>query len=103
MSRGIDVAAKRISQQKLASILKQRKRIEDLEASLKEAEGQLLADLKSGATVQAGLFVASVKTWERRNVAWKEILVREKGQPYADKVLAGTKPESYEKLVVDVG
>ena len=95
--------AKRISQKTLSAIIRRRKRISDLQTELDGLEGALKADLQAGAVVQQGLFTGYIKTWERRNVAWKEIVVREKGKEYADRVLAGTKADKHESLVVEVG
>ncbi len=95
------MAKQRITQATLAAILRRRKKISDLQADLEELEAALLSDLKEGFEVAPGILAARVKEWERRNVAWKEIVVREKGQEYADRVLAATRPETYTKLVVE--
>lgn len=92
---------KRISQGTLASILRRRKKIEDLQAELGKLEDALTDDLKAGAKVAPGILTAFIKEWTRRNVAWKEIVVREKGQEYADRVLAAKKADTYSKLVVE--
>jgi len=91
----------RITQATLSAILRRRKRIADLQADLEELEPALTADLKAGYEVTPGILVARVKEWERRNVSWRGIVEREKGQEYADRVLAATKPEKYESLVVE--
>ncbi len=91
----------RITQATLAAILRKRKKIADAQADLDELETALTADLKAGYEVAPGILAARVKEWERRNVAWKEIVVREKGQEYTDRVLAATRPETYAKLVVE--
>jgi len=91
----------RITQATLSAILRRRKKISDMQADLEELETALTSDLKAGYEVAPGILVARVKEWERRNVAWKQIVAREKGQEYADRVLAATKPEKYESLVVE--
>jgi hypothetical protein len=35
-------------------------------------------------------------------VAWKQVLVREKGEEFADRVFNATKPDKYESLVVEI-
>jgi hypothetical protein len=45
---------------------------------------------------------ARIKEWERRNVAWKQVLVREKAEEFADRVFNATKPDKYESLVVEI-
>jgi len=93
--------SKRISQALLRSVVKQRAKIESLKAALQTSEQQLLADLKDGATVQSGALTARVKTWERRNVAWREKLVEATSQEHADRILAATRATEYEALVVE--
>ena len=92
---------KEISQSVLSKILKARKKIDDLKADLAELETALETDLKEGFEVAPGILRAFIKTWERRDVSWKEVVVREKGQEYADRVLAATKPTQHSKLVVE--
>src|SRR5262245_56267885 len=91
-----------ITQASLRKLLLARKRVAGLEASIKRAEGQLLEQLKAGATVQDGLLAAYVKTWERRSPAWKAIVERELGEDYAARVLSATKPDTFTKLAVEV-
>lgn len=93
--------ANRISQGSLAAILRRRKRIADLQTELEKLEDALTADLKEGASVAPGILTAYMKAWERRNVSWKDVVIRELGQPYADRVLAATKPDPQSKLVVE--
>lgn len=93
--------SKRISEGTLASILRRRKKIEDLQTELGKMEDALTDELKTGAAVAPGILTAYIKEWTRRNVSWKEVVVREKGQDYADRVLAATRPETYSKLVVE--
>jgi hypothetical protein len=92
----------RISQATLAAVIKQRIKVEQAQAKLNDAEGRLTAALKSGSEVQQGLFTARIKEFERRKVGWKAIVVREKGEDYAQRVLAATKPDKYESLEVEL-
>jgi hypothetical protein len=92
----------KIPQKRLAEILTRRRKIDEQEAKLKQLEEKLLADLKAGASVAAGLLTARVKEWERRNPAWKAVVERELGEEYANRVLAGTRPDKFEKLVVEM-
>jgi hypothetical protein len=97
-----------VSQNTLQSVLKLRSKIEKLHAKLDAAESVVLESLKAGAVVQNGMLVAEIKTSERRNVAWKPILVREvskrdgdgAGEKLAERILNATKPDTYENLVV---
>jgi len=91
-----------ISQDALRSVAEKKAAIAALEAELKAAEEVVLAALKNGAKVANGLLTARLKTWERRNVAWRAIVEREQGKEYADRVLNATRPEKYEALVVEV-
>lgn len=94
--------AARITQETLRKIAKRRAQIEELQFQVKASEQLVLERLKVGVKVAPGLLTARVKTWDRRNVAWKEVVVREQGQDYADRVLAATKPDKYESLVVEL-
>jgi hypothetical protein len=84
---------------RLATILSQRRKLELAETKLKALEDKLLEDLKSGTDVAAGLLTARVKEWERRSPAWRGVVERELGAEYAARVLAGTRPDKFEKLV----
>ena len=95
------MATRTISQSMLKRITLQRKKIADLEAQAKAAEGEVIAALKADARIAAGVLTAHLKAWERRNIGWKQIVVREKGQEFADRVFNATKPDKYESLVVE--
>jgi hypothetical protein len=96
-----DMPKQRISQATLSAIIRRRKRIADLQGELEELESALTADLKEGFEVAPGILTAYIKEWERRNVSWKDVVIRQLGQPYADRVLAATKPDPQSKLVVE--
>lgn len=96
-----------IPQEKLAEIIALRQRIESLEAELKAAEGEVRQQLDAGADIEAGLFRASIKTSERRNVAWKDVALRLaerlklNPKAYAANVIEHTKPTVTTRLVVE--
>ena len=92
---------KPIEQDELCRILSMRQQIEAIEGKLKAAEADIRSALESGASIGPGVFRASLKTTERRNVAWKSVVERELGQDYAVRVLAATKPDTYTKLIVE--
>jgi hypothetical protein len=94
--------ARSITQENLQAVAEKRALIARLEAELKAVEATVLESLKAGASIAPGLLTARVKTYERRNVAWKEIVIREKGEDYADRVLNATRPDKYESLVVEI-
>ena len=91
----------KITQAALRKYLMTKKRISELEAQLKETEQTLTEQLKKGASVQDGVLTAFLKIWERRNVSWKDVVERELGEDYCTRVLGGTRPETYTKLVVE--
>ena len=91
-----------ITQDALRFVAEKKAVIARLEEELKAAEATVLEALKAGAAVAAGLLTARLKTWERRNVAWKDIVIREQGKDYADRVLNATRPDKYESLVVEI-
>ena len=63
-------------------------------------EQTLIASLSNGADVEPGAHTAQLKTSERRNVSWKNVVTRLKGSGYASRILSCTKPTTYTKLVV---
>lgn len=91
-----------ITQETLRIVAEKKAEIARLEAELKAAETTVLEALKAGAAVAAGLLTARLKTFEKRNVAWKCVVEREMGVDYAERVLAATRPSIYESLVVEL-
>ena len=73
-------------------------RLEKLEAEVEAEETSLKSRLASGATVDPGVHVAKLKESFRRNVSWKDVVIRlatrlkMDGAGYCARVLAGTKP-----------
>ncbi len=65
-----------------------------------ELEQTLTASLSNGAEVEPGSHRAQLKTTQRRNVSWKNVVIRLKGSGYVSQVLSHTKPKTYTKLVV---
>lgn len=96
-----------IPQESLAEIIATRQQIEALETKLKAAEGEVRAQLEAGGEVEAGLFRAYIKASERRNVAWKDVVVRLadrlglNGEAYCSNVIEHTKPTITTRLVVE--
>ena len=70
-------------------------------------EADLRARVDAGAETEAGVHVAKLKENFRRNVSWKDVVVRLAdrlnlgGEKYCDKVLASTKPSRTVSLVVE--
>lgn len=66
----------------------------------------LRSRIEAGATVDPGVHVAELKESFRRNVAWKDVVIRLaarlklNGEAYCDRVLAATKPTCTVSLVV---
>ena len=63
-------------------------------------EQKLITSLSSGAEVELGAHTAQLKTNQRRNVSWKDVVIRLKSSGYASRILSCTKPTTYTKLVV---
>ncbi len=63
-------------------------------------EQKLIASLSSGAEVEPGSHTAQLKTTQRRNVSWKNVVIRLRSSGYVSQVLSHTKPKTYTKLVV---
>ena len=93
---------KKITQKSLSRLIQRRKHLEDIKAEIKTAEESLLASLKGGAAVESGLLTARLNNWERRNVAWKQVLIREKGEEFCERVFNATRPDKYETLVAEI-
>lgn len=92
----------KITQKSLRSVVKLQAQLAALSEKLKSAEASVFDALKGGAEVQSGLLSAHIKTFERRNVAWKKIVEREKGEEFAARILAATHADKYENLVVEL-
>ncbi len=74
--------------------------IDSLKSEHTELERQLTTALGSGVEVEPGAHTAQLKTSERRNVSWKNVVTRLKGSGYVSRILSCTKPKTYTKVVV---
>jgi len=87
-----------ISQTELALLLSLRNRQAALDEQVKDAERGIIRRLEAGAPVEPGSHVAKLEEHWRRNVAWKDVVVRLAtrlgldGQAYTQNVLGNTKP-----------
>lgn len=90
----------KITQKKLARYASLSNKIDALKAEYFQIKQELILDLDAGEPVEAGPRTAILKQEERRSVSWKDVVVRELGETYAKKVIGGTKPTPYFKLVV---
>ena len=90
----------RISQFTLARFVKLSNQIAELKAEQADFEFALTAALGNGAQVEQGTHVANLKVTERRNVQWKSVVIRLKGEGYTRRVLSSTKPKTYVRLIV---
>lgn len=89
-----------ISQFQLARHVTLTNQIEALQKEREELSSQLTQALADGAPVYPGTYTASLKRFERRSISWRSIVVRLKGEGYAQNVLKHTKPTVSTKLVV---
>lgn len=89
-----------ITQANLCRVVELRRKIEQLNADLKEAESAIRLGLESGSPVEPGTLRAFLKNMERRSVSWKAVVERELGDEYARRVLAATKPDVSVQLVI---
>ena len=79
----------------------QKKRLEMAENALLEVEEEIIALIRSGATVISPYDVR-LKSVERRNVAWKSVCAEVIGAEATEAILAETTPSiSYRLLVKD--
>ena len=89
-----------ISQFQLARYVALQNQIEALKEEQKELADELMGSLSHGARIEPGTHAAKLKTYERRSVSWKDIVIRFKGHEFAEAVLATTEPTTYTKLIV---
>jgi hypothetical protein len=96
-----------ISQAELGLLLSLRGGLSQLQEQVEAAEQSLKSRLESGAEFEPGDHRAELKENFRRNVAWKDIVVRLanrlklNGEAYCERVLAGTKPTRTVSLVIE--
>ncbi len=89
-----------VTQKKMARYATLANKIEKLKAEFYQLKNEMILDLDAGSTPEPGARTASITQVERRSVAWKDVVVRELGDSYAKRVLAGTKPTFFFKLLV---
>jgi predicted phage gp36 major capsid-like protein len=100
-------ALQAITQLELAVLLSLRGRLSQLEEQVEAAEQSIKARLETGAALESGDHRAELKENFRRNVSWKDVVVRlaerlkMDGEAYCAKVLSSTKPTRSVSLVVE--
>jgi len=91
---------KKITQKTLTHYATLVNQIESLNAKAKELKGDLIDSINRGVKVENGARIARVDRSERRNVSWKDVVIRLKSIGYTRQVLAGTESVTCFKLVV---
>jgi len=91
---------KKITQKTLTHYATLVNQIEKLNAEAKELKGDLIDSINRGVKVENGARIARVDRSERRNVSWKNVVIRLKSIGYTRQVLAGTEGVTVFKLVV---
>ncbi len=100
-------APQTISQVELTLFLSLRSRLHQLEEQVRQAEQSLKVRLEKGAVLEPGDHRAELKENFRRNVSWKEVVIRlaerlrMNGEAYCAKVLNSTKPTRTVSLVIE--
>ena len=100
-------APQMITQLELTVLLALRGRLSQLEEQVEAAEQSIKARLETGASLEPGDHRAELKENFRRNVSWKDVVVRlaerlkMDGEAYCAKVLSSTKPSRTVSLVVE--
>jgi hypothetical protein len=100
-------APQAITQLELTVLLSLRGRLSQLEEQVEAAEGSIKARLDTGASLEPGDHRADLKENLRRNVSWKDVVVRlaerlkMNGEAYCARVLSSTKPTRTVSLVVE--
>lgn len=91
-------SVQKITQSQLIEFIEARNVLARLQDRVNEMQESLRTRLESGADVQPGVHVAALKEGSRRNVAWKEIVMRLAAklkydpEAYCSNVLLHTKP-----------
>jgi hypothetical protein len=100
-------APQAVTQLELATLLALRGRLHQLEAQVEEASQSIKTRLETGAILEPGDHRAELKESFRRNVSWKDVVVRlaerlrMDGEAYCAKVLSSTKPSRTTYLVIE--
>jgi hypothetical protein len=96
-----------ITQLELALCRSLRSRLRQLEDQVAEAEQSIKTRLEAGVIPERGDHTAELKENFRRNVSWKDVVVRlaerlrMDGEAYCAKVLSSTKPSRSISLVIE--
>ena len=90
----------KITQKALKSYTETINQIQALQAKLSTFKEALIYGLGTGMEIEDGSRTARIEISTRKSVCWKEVVIRVKGQGYANKVLASTKPITVTKLIV---
>lgn len=97
----------RISQDELIELIEARNAAKQLDELIRTLENGIKSRLESGADVQPGVHIASLKENFRRSVEWKAVAARlaeraglGDGDTYCARVLTSTKPARSVSLVV---
>ena len=96
-----------VTQLELSTLLSLRGRLHQLETQVEAAEQSVKDRLEKGCLVEEGDHTATLKDNSRRNVSWKDVVVRlaerleMNGEAYCAKVLSSTKPTRTVSLVVE--
>jgi hypothetical protein len=100
-------APQTVSQLELSAFLSLRGRLHQLETQVESAEQSIKDRLEKGCSVEEGDHTAALKENLRRNVSWKDVVIRlaERlkldGEVYCAKVLSSTKPSQTVSLVIE--
>src|ERR1700682_6365681 len=100
-------APEAVTQLELATLLALRGRLHQLETQVEEATQSIKTRLETGAIFEPGDHRAELKENFRRNVSWKDVVVRlaerikMDGEVYCARVLSSTKPTSSVSLVIE--
>jgi hypothetical protein len=96
-----------ITQTELTLLLGMRGRLHQLQEQVEQAEQYIKTRLEKGAILEPGDYRAELKENLRRNVSWKDVVIRlaerlrMNGEAYCAKVLSSTKPTRSVSLVVE--
>jgi len=100
-------APQTITQLELTALLSLRGRLSQIEEQVEAAEQSIKTRLETGASLEPGDHRTELKENFRRNVSWKDVVIRlaerlkMDGEAYCAKVLSSTKPSRTVSIVVE--
>lgn len=92
---------KKITQKDLRNFTVLENKIAEITTEFRDVRDEIITKLAAGMKIETGDRTASIKLVERRNVSWRQVVIRIKSLGYVNRILAATKPSTFFKLEVN--